>query len=55
MLATSFTGNFVSGWLGSYWSSMDKMHFFLMIAGIAFAASLVIWSFNRPLKSVIGD
>jgi proton-dependent oligopeptide transporter, POT family len=54
-LGASFVGNFLAGWLGSYWSSMDKMHFFLMIAGIAFAASLVIWSFNRPLKSVIGD
>ena len=23
-LATSFTGNFLAGWLGSFWSSMDK-------------------------------
>src|SRR5262249_47720570 len=26
-LATSFTGNFLAGWLGSFWSSMDKVHF----------------------------
>ena len=49
-LATSFVGNFLAGWLGSFWSSMDKSHFFLMIAGIAAAAGLVIWAFNRPLK-----
>jgi hypothetical protein len=34
---------------------MDKMHFFLMIAGIAAAAGVVIWLFNWPLKSVIED
>ncbi len=37
-LGTSFFGNLIAGWLGSFWSSMDKMHFFLMIAGIAAAA-----------------
>ena len=31
-LGTSFVGNFVAGWLGSFWSSMDKMSFFTMIA-----------------------
>jgi POT family proton-dependent oligopeptide transporter len=54
-LSTSFVGNFIGGWLGSYWGSMSRMNFFLMIAGIAAVAGLVIWSFNRPLKAVIGD
>jgi POT family proton-dependent oligopeptide transporter len=53
-LGTSFVGNLMAGWLGSFWSSMDKMHFFLMIAGIATFAGLVIWSFNRPLKPMLG-
>jgi proton-dependent oligopeptide transporter, POT family len=54
-LSTSFVGNFLGGWLGSYWGSMSRMNFFLMIAGIAALAGLVIWAFNRPLKSVIGE
>src|SRR5207245_9882653 len=54
-LASSFAGNFIAGWLGSFWSSMDKMMFFLMIAGIALIASAVILAFNRPLRNVIGD
>jgi POT family proton-dependent oligopeptide transporter len=54
-LATSFTGNFIAGWLGSFWNSMDKAHFFLLIAAIAGAASAVIFAFNRPLKSVLAD
>jgi POT family proton-dependent oligopeptide transporter len=53
-LATSFVGNLLAGWLGSFWSTMDKPHFFLMIAGIAAAAGLVIWAFNRPLRSIVG-
>jgi POT family proton-dependent oligopeptide transporter len=54
-LATSFTGNFIAGWLGSFWSTMDKMMFFVMIAGIATIAGAVILAFDRPLKSVIKD
>ena len=54
-LATSFTGNFIAGWLGSLWSGMDKTVFFLMIAGIAALAGAVILAFDRPLKRVITD
>ena len=54
-LGTSFTGNFIAGWLGSFWSGMDKAMFFVMIAGIAMIAGAVILAFDRPLKSVIGD
>jgi POT family proton-dependent oligopeptide transporter len=49
-LATSFVGNFLAGWLGSYWSSMEKPNFFLMIAGVAAAAGLSIILLNRPLR-----
>jgi proton-dependent oligopeptide transporter, POT family len=52
-LGTSFVGNFMAGWLGSFWSSMDKPMFFLMIAGIAMLAAAVIFAFDRPLRAVI--
>jgi proton-dependent oligopeptide transporter, POT family len=54
-LATSFTGNFIAGWLGSFWSTMDKISFFLMLAGIAAFAGVVIFAFNRPLKAILED
>ena len=54
-LATSFVGNFLAGWLGSFWSTMDKTMFFLMIAGVAMVASAIILAFDRPLRSVIRD
>jgi proton-dependent oligopeptide transporter, POT family len=52
-LATSFTGNFVAGYLGSFWSSMDKGSFFLMIAAIAAVAGVVILAFVRPLRPIL--
>jgi POT family proton-dependent oligopeptide transporter len=52
-LATSFTGNLIGGWLGSFWTAMDKGHFFMMIAAIAACAGLVILAFNRPLSPIL--
>ena len=52
-LATSFTGNFAAGYLGSFWSSMAKDQFFLMIAIIASLAGLVILMFVRPLRPIL--
>lgn len=48
-LATSFTGNFMAGWLGSLWSGMEKPQFFLMIAAIAGLAAAAIAACSRPL------
>ncbi len=52
-LSTSFVGNFLAGWLGSFWTSMDKMNFFIMISAVAASAGVMIWSFNRPLKGIL--
>jgi proton-dependent oligopeptide transporter, POT family len=52
-LATSFTGGFLAGWLGSFWSAMDKAQFFVMIAAIAGAAGIAIAAFNRPLRAIL--
>ena len=54
-LATSFFGNLLAGVLGSYWSAMDKPVFFLMIAGIAALAGVVIALFRRPLRGVLEE
>jgi POT family proton-dependent oligopeptide transporter len=54
-LATSFTGNFIAGYLGSFWSQMDKAHFFLMIAAIAGLAGASIAAFNRPLRATLKE
>jgi proton-dependent oligopeptide transporter, POT family len=48
-LATSFAGNFLAGWLGSYWSAVAKPDFFLMIAGTGAVAAILVWLIGRPL------
>ena len=54
-LGTSFVGNFLAGYLGSFWSSMAKTDFFLMIAAVAFTAGALIWAMDRPLRSALKD
>ena len=54
-LATSFTGGFLAGFLGSFWSRMEKPEFFLMIAGIAALAGVMIFACHWPLKGVLGE
>jgi POT family proton-dependent oligopeptide transporter len=41
-LATSFTGGFLSGYIGSFWSRMPKSEFFLLVAGVAATAGVMI-------------
>ena len=51
--AASFVGNFMAGWLGSYWSSMEKPAFFAMIAGLAALAGLSIALMDKPLRKIL--
>ncbi len=52
-LATSSPGNFLAGILGTYWSSMNKVSFFLMIAAIIGAAAPVIFVFRNPIERIL--
>ena len=54
-LATSFFGNFLSGYIGSFWSVMARSDFFLMVATIAAIAGATIFVFNRPLRAELKE
>jgi POT family proton-dependent oligopeptide transporter len=54
-LATSFIGNFVAGWLGSFYSSMDKVDFFLMLAGVSAVAGVVILGLSLVLSAALKE
>ena len=54
-LATSFIGGFLAGYLGTFWSSMAKTDFFLMLAVISAVAGLMIALLNRPLRAMLKD
>jgi POT family proton-dependent oligopeptide transporter len=42
-LSASFTGGFLAGYIGSFWSRMGKPEFFLLVAGIAALAGMMIY------------
>lgn len=48
-------GGFLQGWLGTFWNTMDKAAFFVMIAGIAAVAGLIIRAFDRPLRPFLEE
>jgi proton-dependent oligopeptide transporter, POT family len=49
-LATSFTGGFLSGYIGSFWSRMGKPEFFLLVAGVAAVAGVMIWGLTWVVR-----
>ncbi len=50
---TSFTGNQLQGYIGSFFSEMNKTQFFLLCAGLGVVAALVTWAFDRPLRPIL--
>jgi proton-dependent oligopeptide transporter, POT family len=54
-LATSFTGGFLAGYIGGYWSQMEKPEFFLMIAGISALAGVMIFACRWPLRGMLRE
>jgi POT family proton-dependent oligopeptide transporter len=54
-LAASFVGGFLAGYLGSFWSRMDKPMFFLMIAAIAAVASVAIFACRFMLTGMLRE
>ena len=54
-LSTSFVGNFLAGFIGSFWSRMGKPEFFLLVAAIAALASVAIFACRWPLRGTLRD
>jgi POT family proton-dependent oligopeptide transporter len=52
---SNFAGNYMAGYLGSFWSGMPKTHFFAMIAGISAATSLAIFALSRVLNPILAE
>jgi POT family proton-dependent oligopeptide transporter len=50
---TSFTGNLLQGYIGTYFSIMTKQDFFLLCTALAAGAGVVTWLFNFPLKPIL--
>ncbi|MCC6348574.1 MAG: peptide MFS transporter [Candidatus Eisenbacteria bacterium] len=49
----NFIGNYMTGYLGTFYTKMPKTHFFLMLAGIGVAAGVVLFLMSRPMEKVV--
>ncbi len=54
-LATSFTGGFLAGYLGSFWSRMTPPQFFLIVAAISALAGLMIVACRWLLRGMLRE
>ena len=51
---SSFVGNYLTGYLGTYYEKMPHTRFFWMLAVIAGLAGLALFAMNRPLDRIVG-
>jgi POT family proton-dependent oligopeptide transporter len=52
---SSFFGNYLSGFIGTFYEKMSTSTFFAMVSVLGLVAAFAIWSFNRPLKRALGN
>ncbi len=50
---SSFFGNYLSGYIGTFWEKMSREHFFLLMFSLSFAAGLAFFALLKPLKKAI--
>jgi POT family proton-dependent oligopeptide transporter len=54
-LASSFFGNYLSGFIGTFYERVPREAFFLALTALGIAAGLAMLAFNRPLKRALGE
>jgi POT family proton-dependent oligopeptide transporter len=51
---SSFVGNYMTGYIGTFYEKMPRAEYFLMLAAIAVVAGLLLFVMNRPLDRIVG-
>jgi POT family proton-dependent oligopeptide transporter len=51
---SSFFGNYLSGYLGTFWEKMPRENYFLLMFALSFSAGLAFFALLKPLKKAIG-
>jgi POT family proton-dependent oligopeptide transporter len=51
---SSFFGNYLSGYLGTYYEKMPKDSFFMMLTLLGVAAGVAMFALKKPLKKALG-
>jgi POT family proton-dependent oligopeptide transporter len=52
---SSFFGNYLTGYIGTFWNKMSKEAFFIMLAGLSALTGGLMILLYRPLRKAIGD
>jgi len=47
-----FSGSLLAGLVGTLWSKTSHAGFFLMLAGLAIVAAILLWRLDRPIRSL---
>lgn len=47
-----FSGSLLAGVVGTLWSKTSHAAFFLMLAGLAIVAAILLWRLDRPIRSL---
>jgi POT family proton-dependent oligopeptide transporter len=50
----NFIGNYMTGYLGTFYEKIPHQQFFLMLTGIGVIAGLVLFAMSRPLDRIVG-
>ncbi|MGJ0502792.1 MAG: peptide MFS transporter [Methylocystis sp.] len=50
-----FLGNLLAGWLGSFWSSLANVHFFLLMGALGVVGALIVEAARRPLGELLSS
>jgi len=51
---SNFVGNYMTGYLGTFYEKMPHTEYFLLLAVIGIVAGLVLFAMNRPLDRIVG-
>lgn len=54
-LMSNFFGNYLSGYLGSFYELIPHSMFFGIMAGLSLCTAVAIMAFNKPLRAVLGQ
>jgi POT family proton-dependent oligopeptide transporter len=50
-----FLGNLLAGWLGSLWSSVANVYFFLLMGALGVVGALIVEAARRPLGGLLSS
>jgi len=52
---SSFFGNYLAGFPGTFWELMAREAFFLMLTGLGIGGGIAIWVLGRPLERIVTE